>query len=782
MLMNSLQRSALGAALASLLFLSSSAHAANIIVVSADGPNEGLNDSSPRTPVGGNTGVTLGEQRRQALERAASIWGGLLNSSVDIVIEVNFGPLTCGPQGVVLGNAGPHSVLASFTNAPLPNTLYPVALANARAGIDHNGGSPELESNFNTRVDDGCVPGLSFYYGLDSSPPANGIDVVTIALHEFAHGLGIASFVDSNTGALFMGTDDGYSANLEDHSLGLGWLSMNNGQRQNSAVDTNDLHWVGPEVVAASGGLAAGRHPSGHVEVFAPNPVNLGSSVSHLSDRLSPDQLMEPFFSGATQDPGLAFEMLLDLGWERLVVGVCGNGTIESGEQCDDGNLVDGDCCSATCQFEPNGGACGDGSSSDCDGPDTCNNGQCSQNRRPQGFVCRASNSLCDEAEVCDGQSSLCPPDGPSPAGAVCRPAVGDCDVAEVCNGMSTSCPADGRAQAGTLCRPAQSVCDVSEVCDGQSTACPANVFAPAGIECRAAAGTCDVAEACTGSSGLCPPNAFQTGSVCRPAAGVCDVVDRCDGAGPSCPADQRRSPNFVCRPSVGPCDPADRCSPASVDCPLDLIARDGAPCDDGLICNGQSTCQSGECQDGPVPVCTSNSICEIGRCVEPAGCQFEQVPNCCVRNADCDDGNACTREVCDTARNQCIVNPVPDCCLSNAQCEDGDPCTIDQCAANRCVQRPNPQCRGDGGVDLGVDGGTDVGRDSGPVVSADAQVIDGSSGPDGSVGPPPRLLETAEPVGCGCHAESQDAPRNAPGGLWALMFLGLLGFASRRR
>ena len=31
---------------------------------------------------------------------------------------------------------------------------------------------------------------------------------------------------------------------------------------------------------------------------------------------------------------------------------VCGNGIIESGEQCDDGNLVDGDGCSSTCQIE----------------------------------------------------------------------------------------------------------------------------------------------------------------------------------------------------------------------------------------------------------------------------------------------------------------------------------------------------------------------------------------------------------------------------------------------
>jgi cysteine-rich repeat protein len=31
----------------------------------------------------------------------------------------------------------------------------------------------------------------------------------------------------------------------------------------------------------------------------------------------------------------------------------CGNGTLDAGEECDDGNTNDGDCCSATCKREP---------------------------------------------------------------------------------------------------------------------------------------------------------------------------------------------------------------------------------------------------------------------------------------------------------------------------------------------------------------------------------------------------------------------------------------------
>ena len=46
---------------------------------------------------------------------------------------------------------------------------------------------------------------------------------------------------------------------------------------------------------------------------------------------------------------------------------VCGDGILETVEECDDGNLVDGDGCSAICEFEP---VCGDGvaeGSEECD-------------------------------------------------------------------------------------------------------------------------------------------------------------------------------------------------------------------------------------------------------------------------------------------------------------------------------------------------------------------------------------------------------------------------------
>src|SRR5262245_1903243 len=38
--------------------------------------------------------------------------------------------------------------------------------------------------------------------------------------------------------------------------------------------------------------------------------------------------------------------------------GTCGDGNVDTGEDCDPGPDVPGDCCSATCQFDPTGTPC----------------------------------------------------------------------------------------------------------------------------------------------------------------------------------------------------------------------------------------------------------------------------------------------------------------------------------------------------------------------------------------------------------------------------------------
>lgn len=74
-------------------------------------------------------------------------------------------------------------------------------------------------------------------------------------------------------------------------------------------------------------------------------------------------------------------------------VPVCGNGSLEFGEDCDlGGDNGDADnCCTASCEY------------------------------RAAGETCRATTSACDPAEECSGASDTCPADGP-PAATVGAP------------------------------------------------------------------------------------------------------------------------------------------------------------------------------------------------------------------------------------------------------------------------------------------------------------------------------------------------------------------------
>lgn len=65
-----------------------------------------------------------------------------------------------------------------------------------------------------------------------------------------------------------------------------------------------------------------------------------------------------------------------------------------------------------------------------------------------------------------------------------------------------------------------------------------------------------------------------------------------------------------------------------------------------------------------------------------------------CTSNADCFDGDPCTRETC--ADGQCRPSePVANCtsddtpCQRAEQCDDGDPETMDGCLEGVCAHRP---------------------------------------------------------------------------------------------
>ena len=64
-----------------------------------------------------------------------------------------------------------------------------------------------------------------------------------------------------------------------------------------------------------------GADPTGHVLLFAPNPFQSGSSVSHYDVSAFPNQLMEPNINGdltheVTPPQDLTYKLLKDIGWQ----------------------------------------------------------------------------------------------------------------------------------------------------------------------------------------------------------------------------------------------------------------------------------------------------------------------------------------------------------------------------------------------------------------------------------------------------------------------------------
>jgi hypothetical protein len=227
---------------------------AKITVVNANAPGIGFNDPTPATPLATNPGTTVGQQRLNAFQFVASFWGKHLDSEVEIFVQASFEPLSCTATAAVLGSAGTLSVFRDFPNAKYPGTWYPVALANKIAGEDLDPAAPgyagnDLRARFNSNLGQPtCLAGSGWYYGLDTNQPANQINLVVVLLHEFAHGLGFASFASGTTGALFAGYPDVYSRFYFDNSTGKARLDMTDLERTASAVNSRNVVWTGEEV------------------------------------------------------------------------------------------------------------------------------------------------------------------------------------------------------------------------------------------------------------------------------------------------------------------------------------------------------------------------------------------------------------------------------------------------------------------------------------------------------------------------------------------------------
>lgn len=284
--------------------------------------------------------------------------------------------------------------------------------------------------------------------------------------------------------------------------------------------------------------------------------------------------------------------------------GGCGDGVVEPGEECDDGNTVNCDGCSARCTVEPS-----------CDDGDPCTTDTCD----PGTGTCThtTNNAQCDDGNPCTWD--LCTATG-------CMHA----DVADytACNGGSGVCLSGTCASVD-----GDGIVEPGEQCDDGNTA------------------NCDGCSAIFTIEPLCDDGDPCTTDMCDPVTGACTYVPRDGGCSATGDAG-------VVDGGAGSCKTAADCDDGN-ECTQDWCTPTGcahAPfsgfpsCNGGAGCCVGATCAACDCGDGVVE---PGEQCDDGNALYCDGC----TPGCRLE-PPCDDGNACTMDSCDPATGACTHTP----------------------------------------------------------------------------------------------------------------------------
>ncbi|MFH2008688.1 MAG: hypothetical protein ABI333_19025 [bacterium] len=418
--------------------------------------------------------------------------------------------------------------------------------------------------------------------------------------------------------------------------------------------------------------------------------------------------------------------------------GLCGDGILDPGEECDDGNQHDDDECLPSCTW-----ACGDGvvnavelcdtgiaagqqgaCPTDCDDSQACTSdtlvGTECQTECVHGNIgaCIDDDGCCPSTcdETSDNDCSANCGNGVVEANETCDPP-SSCPA--TCDDMDT-CTADSRSGDSSTCNV---LCTntVITACAGGDGCCPSGCDSTTDSDCsvNCGNGVVEAGETCD-PPGSCPTTCNDGNSCTTDTmtgnASTCNVactnttITTCAGGDSCCPAACDNTTDSDCSASCGnsvveageTCDPPSSCPTTCNDsnvCTTDTMTGSSANCNvacsntaitqctggDGCCPSGCNSVNDSDCS----PAC-GNSVVEAGETCDP--------PSSCPTT--CNDGNACTTDAMTgsaaACNVQCTNTPVTACAGGDSCCPSGCDATNDTDCSPICgnsVVEPGETC-----------------------------------------------------------------------------------------
>ena len=248
------------------------------------------------------------DEAKAAFQYAIDIWASTIKSDVKIRVFANWAFLD---NVTTLAFVTPTEV-KNFEGAPNKDLWYPTALAEKLARKDINPATEaDIVATFNSRRTD-------WYFGTDGNCPSNKFDLVSVVLHELGHGLGFSGTFRVNNSNGQYGSNDGrpkvYDTYLK-NGVNQFLLTFEN----NSLALANQI--TGNSITFASPVARQLASTSADPRIYAPNPYDAGSSISHIDQSTyenTINALMTPFadFGNVSHDCGpLVRGMFYEMGW-----------------------------------------------------------------------------------------------------------------------------------------------------------------------------------------------------------------------------------------------------------------------------------------------------------------------------------------------------------------------------------------------------------------------------------------------------------------------------------